>query len=103
MTLQNEILNQMERITKEDKEVISAFLKKVYTQNPTESVLIEKRSVKSIKCVSTGSFNSISVPSRMIESLKSWLLDEGFIVKVYNNCYAEFCGYKIYLLKDYAL
>lgn len=103
MTLQDEILNQMEQITKEDKEAISAFLKKVYAQNPTEKVFLEKRSVKSIKCVSTYSFNSISVPSRMIESLKSWLIDEGFVIKIYNNCYGEFRGYKIYLLKDYAL
>lgn len=102
MTLQDEILNQMEQVTPEEKETIAAFLQKTFTQNPSKQVNLEARSVKSVKCVESGSWSTIAVPNSKLESIAEWLIGEGFTLLNGYSPKGTFWGYKVFLCDKYA-
>lgn len=102
MTLQEQIIQMAQKeCTEKDKEVISAYLIERFKNFPTSYVYLESIS-DSVYCGFSGGHARINVPDAKLGSTKEWLLSEGFFITRWTSPGGMFCGYKIYLKKEYA-
>jgi hypothetical protein len=102
MKLKEQILNNLQPLSEKEKVMVGVFLRDMYAICPSMEISLEQRSLKEIKCLKNPVV-SVTVPHSKIESMKKWLIDEGFIVRVWKSPYGDFQGYKVYLQEEYAV
>lgn len=103
MTLQEQIIQMMqEECTEKEKEIISAYLIERFKIFPTHNIYLESITEDMVYCKFSGGHDRINVPETKLEKTKEWLISEGFFITRWLSPGGRFCGYNIYLKKEYA-
>ena len=105
MKLQEKIMDVMKErgvVSETEKQVIEKCLTEEFSTYPTGHVYLTSGFERDIEASYYGGENVIYAPDVKLDSVKSWLESEGFVLRRRYSPAGRFLGYNIFLCEEYA-